>query len=529
MNKLKIFRVVLSVIFFSLITFFFLDFSNTLSNRFHILAHLQFIPAVILSMSTWVGGAFISAYVVIMLVLLALTLLFGRIYCSSLCPMGVFQDIVAWFSKRFKRKKRYTFSPQKNVLRWTVVVVSAVTFIAGFPLILSLVEPYSAFGRMIANVVSPVYIWGNNVLASIFISFDNYTFIPKKLFIKEISSFIIALLTLVTIGFLAWKYGRTFCNTVCPTGTILGFVSRFSRYKIQIDHSKCNHCGLCAMKCKASCIDSKNQQIDDRCVSCFNCLSACNKNALTYSPTTPNPSKGGELAGASSSPPLEGLGEVVSRRKFFATSAVVAGATCSALVAKANPTKGNIPRCTVPITPPGSKSARNLRTHCTSCHLCVSKCPSNVLKPAFLEYGLGGMMQPMMTFERGFCNFNCTTCGEVCPNGAIMGLSKEQKHRTQVGIVRFVEEICVVHTDATNCGACAEHCPVQAVRMVPYKNGLTIPKIEPDICVGCGGCEYICPVYPRAIFVEGLAEHREAKPIQKSEKMVLDDEIGFGF
>jgi len=450
-------------------------------------------------------------------------LLFGRIYCSSICPMGVFQDIISWFSKKFNKKKRYKFSPPKNILRWTIFAIAAVTFILKFPLILSLIEPYSAFGRMISNVTAPVYIWGNNLLASIFIHFNHYTFIPRELFITSLPSFVVALLTLVAIGFLAWKYGRTYCNTVCPAGTILGFVSRFSFFKIQIDSSKCNHCGICATSCKASCIDSKNQRIDDRCVSCFNCLSTCKKNALSYAPVRKKASEK-----VSTETPIN-----ESRRRFFATSAMAAGATYTVLAQnrfgnqQRNQTNGL--QRSIPISPPGSQSASHLHARCTSCHLCVSKCPGNVLKPSFLEYGAGSMMQPVMSFKRGFCNYDCTVCSEVCPNGALLPLTKEEKHRTQVGFVKFVENKCVVHTDGTNCGACAEHCPTQAVRMVPYKNGLTIPHVEPCICVGCGGCEYICPVSPYAIFVEGNAIHQEAKMAQKSEKMILDDDIGFGF
>ena len=183
----------------------------------------------------------------------------------------------------------------------------------------------------------------------------------------------------------------------------------------------------------------------------------------------------------------------------------------------------------VPISPPGSLGHEHLGQHCTACHLCISKCPSRVLKPALLEYGLSGMMQPMMYFDKGFCNYDCTVCSDVCPNGAILPLSVEEKHRTQVGRVVFVEDFCIVHTDGTSCGACSEHCPTQAVSMIPYRDGLTIPHTNPQICVGCGGCEYVCPATPhKAIYVEGEAVHQEALPFEDTgtDEVELD---GFGF
>ncbi|MBD9093351.1 MAG: 4Fe-4S dicluster domain-containing protein [Bacteroides oleiciplenus] len=501
-------RVILSVVFFGLITFYFLDFAEILPNSFHRLAHIQFIPALV------------SLSFITLAVLILITLLFGRIYCSTICPMGIFQDIVTWISKKTaKKKKRFRYSPARNILRWGVLGATVVAFLLNFTVILGLLDPYSAFGRMVVNVFKPVYMLGNNLLESIFSRFDNYTFYQVDASLLSISSFIIGLVTFLLIGFLAWKYGRTWCNTMCPVGTLLGFVSRFSLFKIRIDAEKCNHCGLCATKCKASCINSKEQAIDySRCVDCFDCLGACRQNALRY--TLPSGTK--EKAAADA-----------SKRRFLVaglTTAAVAPevmAQAQNVVAAASGMKSE--KRTIPITPPGSISQEHFQAHCTSCHLCVSKCPSHVLKPAFMEYGLGGMMQPTVYFEKGFCNFDCTVCGDVCPNKAILPLKKEQKHLTQMGKVVFIKENCIVYRDGTSCGACSEHCPTQALSMIPFKDGLTIPHVDTDICVGCGGCEYICPVRPfRAVYIEGNAVQQEAKPFTDNhqEEIQVDD---FGF
>lgn len=507
---LKKIRVVVSILTFVLITFFFLDFRDVLPQSFKFLAEIQIVPAIL-------KGSF-----VILIALFVVTLLFGRIYCSSVCPMGIFQDIVDWLSKRAsKKKKRYKYSPAKNILRWSVLAVTIIAFLLGFPVLLGLMDPYSAYGRMIVNVFRPVYLAGNNLLETIFSSFGNYSFYRMEVFVASIFSLIIGIVTFFAIGFLAWKYGRTYCNTICPVGTVLGLISKFSIFKLKIDTDACHNCGLCALRCKASCIDSKNHSIDySRCIMCFNCIEVCNDDAIDLKMIIRKKAE-------SSSTTTEG----VSRRQFLLTGAASA-LTIPAAIAqdKIADLTGNSGYLTKhPISPPGSLSAEHLSQHCTSCHLCISKCPVNVLKPAFTEYGIGGIMQPRMYFEKGFCNYDCTVCADVCPNGALIPLSKEQKHRTQMGYVVLHRDICVVTTDGTNCGACAEHCPTQAVTMVPYENGLTIPKIDPEICVGCGGCEFICPVRPyRAIVVEGNVVHKEAKAFVEEEQKEIEID-GFGF
>ena len=307
---------------------------------------------------------------------------------------------------------------------------------------------------------------------------------------------------MLVIGFLAWKNGRTYCNTVCPVGTTLSFLSKFSLLKIQFVEKNCNSCGLCAMNCKASCINSDKMEIDhSRCINCFNCIEVCNHSAMKYAPINFRKRN-------ASAEVVEG-GIDKSKRRFLSATVATTIAATSMIAQK---TTGVELRKEVkrqhPIAPPGALSVDNLQSKCISCHLCVSKCPSHVIKPAFLEYGPAGMMQPKLYFDHGFCNYDCTVCCDVCPTDALISLSKEEKHVTQMGRVHFILENCIVYYDETNCGACSEHCPTQAVRMVPYKGSLTIPEIEPEICVGCGGCEYVCPSIPyKSIYVEGVPTH----------------------
>lgn len=268
---LKKIRIVLSLLLFSLITFYFLDFREVLPKGFDFLAKIQFIPALL------------SLNILILTSLLLLTLVFGRVYCSSICPMGIYQDIAAWLSKKFTRKKKYTYSKAKNILRWSMLGATVVAFIFGFSFLVGLLDPYGAYGRMITHLLRPAYLAGNNLLATIFTSFNTYSFYKVSIYSLSLFSTVIGLITLVVIGFLAWHNGRTWCNTICPVGTTLGFLSKYALCKVQFVDEKCNSCGLCAMKCKASCIDSKNKQIDhSRCVTCFNCLEVCKHHAMKY-------------------------------------------------------------------------------------------------------------------------------------------------------------------------------------------------------------------------------------------------------
>ncbi|MGX8689270.1 MAG: 4Fe-4S dicluster domain-containing protein [Bacteroidaceae bacterium] len=490
-------RTAVAIIVIAILSFGFIDFAGIIDNPW--LQKIQF------------GPALLSLSIVTLVSLIAATLLLGRLYCSVVCPLGIFQDLFNWLSKKFDKKKKYGYKPERPWLRWGVLAVLVMAWLLGFTFLVGLVEPYSAYGRMADELFRPVYIFFNNILAAISEHTGSYRFVKVAISLKSLTALVVSALTLLIIGHLSYHHGRTWCNTICPVGTLLGFLSRFSLLRIRIDKNKCNHCLACQRKCKAFCIDSKNQIIDySRCVDCFDCIDACKQKAISFGPVKMKK----ENAAA------ETVDE--SKRQFLKSTMVIAALAPAALEAKVTGKKDE----RVPMSPPGSVSHNNLLQHCTACHLCVSKCPSNVLKPAGMEYGLGGMMQPVMKFDDGYCNYDCNLCSQVCPAGAIRPLTVEEKHHTQPGRVVFNKDICVVNVNRTSCGACAEHCPVQAIHMVPFEGGLTIPETTPELCVGCGGCEYICPV--KAVHIEGNPVHLEAKtPEQDSNIQTQDFDFGF--
>ena len=169
-------------------------------------------------------------------------------------------------------------------LRYGILALFLVALVAHFKPVSNLLAPYSAYGRIVSNLFAPLYLWGNNLLAYLAERAGSYAFYTVDVWVKGAATLAEAAVTFIVLAVLAWRNGRTYCNTVCPVGTILGLVSRFAVFKPRIDTSKCNGCGLCARNCKASCIDAKTHRIDySRCVACMDCLGKCRQGAISFS------------------------------------------------------------------------------------------------------------------------------------------------------------------------------------------------------------------------------------------------------
>ena len=495
---LRTIRLTLAVIFFALITLLFLDFTGTLHAWFGWMAKIQFLPAVL------------ALNIGVVLFLAVLTLVFGRIYCSVICPLGVFQDIVSWLSAK-RKKNRFRYSSALKWLRYGVLGVFVLAIIGGLNSFVVLLAPYSSYGRIVSSLFSPLYQWANNGLAYLAERADSYAFYETDVWMKSLPTLLIATVTLVVLIVLAWRGGRTYCNTICPVGTVLGFLSKYSLLKPVIDTKKCNSCGLCARNCKASCIDTDNYQVDhSRCVACMDCLDSCRHDALHFRLRTAKAARPAVEKTEPAGPADD------SRRSFLASTALLAAATT--LKAQEKKVDGGlaviedkqIPHRNTPIVPPGAWSARHFAQHCTACQLCVSACPNGVLRPST---DLMKLMQPEMSYERGYCRPECTRCSDVCPTGAIRPITVEDKSSTQIGHAVWVKKNCVVLTDGVACGNCARHCPVGAIQMIPSEPGnpdsLKIPAVNVERCIGCGACENLCPSRPfSAIYVEGHEMHR---------------------
>ena len=484
-------RIVLAAVMFVGITLLFLDFTGTAHAWLSWMAKIQLLPAVL------------ALNVAVVVALAVLTLVFGRIYCSVVCPLGILQDLLA---RLHRKKNKYGYSREVRWLRYPVLVVFVVALVVGIGSLFQLLAPYSAFGRIATMVLQPLWMLGNNVLGFLAERADSYAFYTVDVWMKSLPVFIIAIATLVILAVLAWRGGRTYCNTVCPVGTVLSLLARFSWLKIRFDEEKCRNCSMCSKNCKAACIDYKTHTVDySRCVVCGNCIDSCKFGALSLSPRSLRLEREPKT------------GESLSRRSFLLASALV---TTAALAQKKEKLMDGglaeledkvAPKRQTPLTPPGSLSFQHFAQHCTGCQLCVSECPNNVLRPST---DLMHLMLPEMSYERGYCRPECTRCSEVCPAGAFHLIDPEEKSSVQIGHAVFVQKNCVAVTDGVECGNCARHCPTGAIEMVALNEdddeSPWVPAVNEEACIGCGACEYVCPARPfSAIMVEGHEVHRK--------------------
>ena len=588
MKGLKTFRVIAATAIFIAALLSFLNFSMGWETN-HIL-HIQFVPA-LLSLAAGTLGVALP-----LIILLLLTLIFGRVYCSFLCPTGILQDIIGRLARPFTRRTRTNphipgagahntsagshssganagsststsistsagYRKPHSILRYIILIATGLLFALGLAWPLTLLDPYSLFGKIASQFFGSIEIFLNNALANVFpnsIPYLKYTSIATV-------SFIYGTIALVTLILFSAAHGRLYCNTICPVGTLLGLIGSKSLFQIRIDSNACKHCNACAKNCKSNCIDIKGQKVDtERCVVCFNCLQHCKFNALHYSLRRPAASSTGTSASSSTAST-----SACSTASTGATSASSTGTSAASTQPSGKIDKGlrttlaglaglgtailahkgtgsrfipikeyrekHLPENLrasqeLGIMPPGAGTLEHFKQNCTGCYACVAACPGDVIKPATFEYGPDGILLPTLKYNGHFCGYECNACSSACPSGALSPLTLKEKKRTAIGKAIYMAGKCIVFQAGTDCGACDEHCPTKAITMVPVpgKSFLYYPKLNRDLCIGCGGCEYICPQKPKAIKVVALADQSLAQePTDDVQQEVEVNDFGF--
>ena len=582
MKGLKIFRVIAATAIFIAALLSFLNFSMGWETN-HIL-HIQFVPA-LLSLAAGTLGVALP-----LIILLLLTLIFGRVYCSFLCPTGILQDIIGRLARPLTRRTRTNphspgassncasagshnsganagshssgtstgsstsagYRKPHSILRYIILIATGLLFALGLAWPLTLLDPYSLFGKIASQFFGSIEIFLNNALANIFpnsIPYLKYTSIATV-------SFIYGTIALITLILFSAAHGRLYCNTICPVGTLLGLIGSKSLFQIRIDSNACKHCNACAKNCKSNCIDIKGQKVDtERCVVCFNCLQHCKFGALHYSLRRPAAStSAGSAASTSSSTSAsstqpsattacstpsgkidKGLRTTLAGLAGLGTAIIANKGTGSRFIPIKEYREKHLPENLrasqeLGIMPPGAGTLEHFKQNCTGCYACVAACPGDVIKPATFEYGPDGILLPTLKYNGHFCGYECNACSNACPSGALSPLTLKEKKRTAIGKAIYMAGKCIVFQAGTDCGACDEHCPTKAITMVPVpgKSFLYYPKLNRDLCIGCGGCEYICPQKPKAIKVVALADQSLAQePTDDVQQEVEVNDFGF--
>ncbi|MBR2299932.1 MAG: 4Fe-4S binding protein [Alphaproteobacteria bacterium] len=375
-----------------------------------------------------VTGAFVS--ILLFVSILALTFVFGRVYCSVLCPLGIFQEILTLLFKPFYKKMK-TKKISHSFMAYVLTVVLFGTFFGGTVALLRLFDPYSVFGNFLSG-----------------------------------AGFGIGFMAFLAVLVLFKK--RFFCVNICPVGQVLGLVSKKAVFQLKIEKDKCKMCGLCTKVCPSGSIDFKNQKIDNEtCVRCLKCLPHCRHGAIVFSTKKEEPSFD------------------FSRRNFIKAGALlVLFGTMAKTGAQISKNIGS--KIKNVILPAGAKNVKDFANRCLNCNLCVENCPMKIIKKANKE-------TPFVHLEYGanFCKYKCHKCSKVCPSGAIEKISLSEKQKTKIATAVVDEQKCIQcgmcvyecpreiiiknegqapiirFDECIGCGACHAVCPVQAISMEP--------------------------------------------------------------
>jgi polyferredoxin len=454
----------------------------------------QFVPS-LLSATTALTIA--SAGFILVIVL---TLLFGRVYCSTVCTLaGVLdagklirdarygmRDTGYWFKK--ERSEKRNDEPELGGARRSQTAKTTTDH-----------QPPTTNHHLLNSIslylllATIIFLFtGNIFLINVFDPFS----LGGKIFAVFRGSALIGLPLLAAFLLAGYFSGRSYCNMVCPLGMFLGLFGRMSLYRISSDRKKCKGCGKCEEVCRANCIDHNRHRLDfGNCVGCMDCIAVCPDGAMKYRFRFRR-SKAGKAA-----PPAD-----ASRRHFLKTAAGGA-ASLPLLIVPYHPNGLSTRPDVIPVMPPGSAGFKDFTKHCTACQLCVTNCPSRVLQPSLMEYGLGGIFQPKLDFREGYCLPDCNRCSEICPTDAIRQQTLKEKQKTVIGLAVFSRNLCINAAERKPCKKCYDLCPVKAIKLDPWLGDLMIPRIDETICNGCGACEYICPARPdKAISVESYVK-----------------------
>jgi MauM/NapG family ferredoxin protein len=421
-----------------------------------------------------------------------LTLVFGRFFCGWVCPFGAINQFFSWIFKKSKKKKEpidKRFLKVKYIILLLVITLSLMgTHIGGW------LDPFALLTRSTTAVVNPSVnhmvenslkggakdtgIVAKGIKPAYNFARENILTVKQRGYGQSVLIGLIFFLLL----FLNLYKRRFFCNYLCPLGALYGIIAKFGFFNLKTN-SKCTSCKACSKNCTYNGSPFEDFQKSE-CLSCFNCVDDCKFDAIDVGFQLPKKEHRTRID--------------IGRRKMAGT--IVSGLFIGSLPRISPQVRSRIHRF---VRPPGSVSEKEFLEKCIRCGECMQVCPTNFLQPALFEAGVDGIWTPVANPQTGYCEYECHKCTKVCPTNAIQKLTLEEKKQFKMGIAVVDRNRCYTYADGYNCAVCEEHCPVpdKAIRFREvdtwnFEGQLVKVKqiyVVPDLCIGCGICENVCP------------------------------------
>lgn len=502
-----------------LVIFIFLFFKTTYDKdnliAYPVKAFLDLDPFVFLSTLFSFHGKLqlIPSALFLSLFTIMITLLLGRIFCGWICPFGTINHWIGSLKGAdFRlRNAEYTKNPESRIpnprspiisYRFKYYLLIFLLAASIFTLQLSgVLDPLSMLIRSLSVSIYPAFQY---IVFSIYDTFSTFnsqwlsSVFPLNQLVYSQSAFITMIF--VTVLLLNFYRKRFFCRYLCPLGACLGMISTLSPVRVEIGDG-CNTCGKCLSDCQGGMdADRESGWRKSECLLCGNCIASCKVKAMHI-----NYFRG--------LPQREQLPDVKRRHVLISISSGIIAVP----LLRISPAE----RVVHPelIRPPGALEESEFLKRCVKCGECLKVCLTNGLQPTLFESGLEGIWSPKLVSRIGYCAYNCTLCGQVCPTGAIRKLSTAEKAMIKIGLAFIDQSRCLPYAFGKNCIVCEEHCPTpkkaiwfQEKEMVSREGErirIKQPVVDPELCIGCGICEFKCPVKDRpAIRVTSAGEMR---------------------
>lgn len=439
-------------------------------------------------------SAMIAAKAVILafwpaLLVIALTVAFGRSFCGWLCPVGALIDavdaVITWLTpRRFRRRGARARVEKPAHRQWRLVLLVVVLALAFWEIPL-------------AGWLDPLSLWPRTVSVSL-LAYGRMAYeadIPQIPGVDDIrgplpDGHLLISVVLAGVLLLGLLRKRFYCRYVCPTGGLLSVIGWASRLRRRVPAGACTSCTRCAPACRMGAIhrDGVHTAMSE-CTLCMDCLDVRGCRVATFGFVT-------DGDGRVQAP----VAPAVPRRAFLTASA--GGVAAAGLAVGLEPAVLQA-RPGAVIRPPGARHEADFLNRCVTCGECMRVCPSRGLLPVRLEAGLPALWTPTLVPQVGPCEYDCVRCGDVCPTGAITPLPLAEKRTVIIGVARVDRHWCRPWREERECVICQKFCPVVPNAIDLRQEGrFRRPYVLEEYCIGCGICEHLCPTSPRSIRID---------------------------